>query len=347
MKSLPLLCALPLLVGTALANQEGWPVPANELDVFTPYLGHWEGTGTLRRSPDSEPTSWTARNHTRKFLGGFWILEEMTIEMEGFPTPVEMRTICGWDAENQKLVRCSVGSMGHGGVTELAHIDGALVSVSAIFKQGVHLSDRVIWRAGKDSWSITLERGFNAGETFQYGEGTFRRIEAKNEATPVDAASSATPLKPEMAGAKPLLGNHRVDGWIIPMPGLPRMDIGAVEKNRSILGGNAIESLVVGDPMPGMEGSFEAFSYFWWAEEKQCFISAWFDSMGAAEISECRPADENTWVMTRAGMLMGQPMVDRSVLTFADGGMSSVYTDRMVGTDEPQRVFKAKYSAIE
>jgi len=293
--------------------------------------------------------AWKANASTRKILGGFWILEELNVRIEGVPQGIEVKTVYGWDEEGQRLLRCTMDNADSASVTEVARTqDGALVFLEGMRRQDFFLSMRIVLRGGEDSWSIAMERGFNGDPTFTYGEGTFKRMSEESIAAREPAATALAPVElvGNMTAAKPMTGHYKMEGWIIPFPGMERMPLAATETARPILGGQVIESRVIGDEeVTGMH--FEGRSFTFWKEERQSYTTAWFDNMGNAEISEGRPSGKDAWVMTRAATLAGQPLVDRSVLTFEKGNLKAVYTDRAVGTDEPQRIFEATYSAGE
>lgn len=103
-----------LLPLAGLASQEGMemPSPNAEMAKYDPLLGYFKGSGTSSSDQGGEPKKWTATSWSRKVLNGFFVREDISIQIEGLPKALVFRTYYGYDNRLKQHFGYSVDNMG-------------------------------------------------------------------------------------------------------------------------------------------------------------------------------------------------------------------------------------------
>ncbi len=59
------------------------PLPAKEQAKFHELIGHWQGSGKVKATPDAEAGDWTGVSVAKSVLGGHFVRED-TVSSESF-----------------------------------------------------------------------------------------------------------------------------------------------------------------------------------------------------------------------------------------------------------------------
>lgn len=338
------LCPVVLLFPTAVAAAQ-MPGPAPELSAFRPLVGHWIGEGRMQPAgPEGPAFEWAATLDVTPVLAGHFFQEDLAVDL-GDAGEYRARTWYGWDTERARYVACSVDNEGGAGVTRVHFTrEGALITARASEMANGDVSvQRSVLRITADAWEHTVLQSVDGAPESLLVQGTFHRVEGPPERAEIDLDEHAGPegLDEDMRPLAPLVGRWRVEGEMVPMPGMDPVAIAGTETTLPAFGGRALLSRVVGQPQ-----DYEAVTLVWADRVRGGFHSVLADSTGAFVESELHVL-EGHMVQVHAGTFLGQPYAERTVLSLGDSGPTSVTSDRYTGDGPGVRVFHATYSRIE
>jgi hypothetical protein len=337
--------ALVCLATPVLAAQEEQLQPAEELAAFETMLGHWEGRGTVVMAPGTDGLPWTATIDVRRILDGHAVQEQVTVNLgEGMP-PMEMQSIYAFESESGELINFGVGSMGGNAGGNCKWLDrGTLISTGSGYEDGQWFTDRATSKFTQDTWTFDIQRMLATGPAFEHLAGTFKKTAREGAAK--EASARADKLAEPLARLEPLIGKWKLEGSMIPMPGMERVPISGSETYRPVYEGQAVEVRVRGDKAPGSDFEYKALGFLFMDEHAGCYQFGYVSNMGDAGAAETRWTDDGALVTTHAGTSMGAPMVERSMAKMTDDGGMHVTMDRMLGSGKSERTFEARYTRV-
>lgn len=341
------LAALVAFVVPALAQDMERPSPSPKLKAFEPFTGSWTGKGTVTPQEGADPMPWTATTVMKPVLDGFFFQDDSKIEMPGMPTPLGMRTVYGWDAENERYVAYGVGNTGEGEMATVHFPDPrTMVMGSAGLRMGQYTVSRAVWKIDGDTSTFVSERANDAGDWYVEVEGTFERGDATAPASVqvVDASFMDVPVHEQTSRlADALSGKYAIQGSMTIAPGMPETKIRGTEAIGPAFGGHVVFSRVEGFA-EGDDHPYVGETYMTWNAVDQSYDLVMFDNMGMVGAGQLRFVDDATLVGVFAGPMMGTPSVQRSVTRIGENGVTGAVSHSIVGAHEPMKSFEAKYT---
>lgn len=332
------LCAL----AAPLAAQEA-PEPSPKLSAFEPLVGTWTGKGTANHDEGQPAGEWTATVEFQPILDGFFFQEDTIVEI-GAPTPLQMRTVFGWDSEKERYVSFGAGNTGESYYTTVYFPDAkTLVVDRAGQEQGQPVVSRNTWKIGDKNLTYIAQRAVGTGKWHTMVEGTFERASNTNRKNFTEASFIETPVDANLEKlSKRIAGTYEVTGTMKMMPDMPEMKITGTEAVRRMFGGHAIHSHIEGETA-GEEGKYLADGYITWNPVEKCYDAVFFDNMGMVGESQMRFAGDDELIGTSAGTMMQTPVVCRTTMTLGENGIETVTATSIVGSGEPYDSFQATY----
>jgi hypothetical protein len=339
----PVLAVLACLV--PLTAQDSAPQPSPKLEAFAPFVGHWTGSGTVVPEEDGAAVEWTATVEFAPVLGGFFFQDDTVVEMVGMPTPLVMRTVYGWDAENERYVAYGIGNTGEAQLTRV-HFPkpGTMVMAGSGMRFGQLTLGRTVWMAKGDSTSFRSERANDAGSWYTEVQGRMQRVETAPKPAPAEASFMDMPVpEPIEKLLDAMAGTYGVAGAMTMAPGMPEMKVRGTERIGAAFGGHALHSRVEGYA-DNDEVLYVGDTYMTWNEVDRCYDLVMFDNMGAVAKAQNRFAEDGSLVGVFSGPMMGQLTVQRSVTKFGERGVQEIYGHTISGTHPPMETFRMHYT---
>jgi len=350
---LSVLSIFPVLSGSLAAQEkpkEGASPLVPELAKFARLIGDWEGSGTVRMSPQADPMPWTSRSTATAVLGGRFLRTEMRIEFGPGAPAMVFRSFYGLDPSTKKLVAVSVGNTGECSVSDRVSWvgDDTLVVLEMADQGGVPMLSRSIVEFVEDEQRFRWEAATGAGAFTPMVEGTMQRSEKAYRISAEELSSGfmpGMPTSPEMEKLARIAGEYTMTGDFTMSPGAEPVKISSRESIRPIFGGAALFSHVRGDPIPGLDMAYEAFAYITWHAPSECYREIYLTNMGEFAVQELRFLDDRTLVSVSDQIQFGQPVAARGLIKLGeDGGIIRVALDRMSGAQPPERAFTGEYT---
>ncbi len=309
--------------------------PAPQVKKFTPLVGTFQGSGTVAMAPGGEAANWTATVRGEWILGGHFVQQDEDIQTP--QGPLMIRSIYGWDREQQEFVCYGVSNMGPA-PSDITWIDeSTLVNVWHGTREGTPYVERWTMKFDDKGYAFTLDRGDGNGQFYNHVKGRFDRNAKPDAARAPDAASAAP--GPELKLLQPMIGDWTLTGRVN-VPGM-NMDIAGSESIAWMYGGAVIAGHAKGEP----EGSYFGDWYISYDNEAKCYRQLYASNLGEIGWEESHFVD-GKFVSISANKQYGVPAVSRGVVEFADGGLSRAYADRIAGAGETIRIFQASYKRI-
>ena len=338
-----LLGAFSLLCLSVLGQEP--PPPASQLAKLEPFVGNWGLSGTMRETPDGEELPWTATHSARWVLGGHFLREELIITTGPGMPQIAFTSFSGWDNENGKYMSYGANNMGQVDAIEVHFIDDhTTVTARTAIMLGQVMMERGIVRIEEDSYSLEVQSSTGDGPFFTHVMGTATRTSAEGEAQAVEATMSFAPAAPEMALLEKMTGEYEVVGSVVPAPGVPEMAITGTETYSLILGGTVLQQHLIGGAV-GEDATYEAIGYMAWDPANNCYSTISVDNMGMAGKVQMRKLGDRMLVATMAAQMYGEPTLSRTTLNLdAQGHISTVFSDMIIGASETKRTFSGTYT---
>lgn len=323
--------------------------PAKQLQKYAPMAGTWEGTGTVLNNPGGDVDNWTSKSSARWVLNGHFLREDLRIEFDSMPNPLEFTNLYGWDRENQRHVMIEVSNLGTAKIKDVYWMpDGKMVTADTTMMMGIPIVDRWVTEIGDGEISFTCHEAHGAGPFFELVTGTAKRTTNKHTAVALlDAAFAPQVVGPraqKMSKLMPLSGDYTMKGWIEMAPGTPKMKISGVESVRPIYDGSLLEVVMQGDPTEATGGfGYEGLAWYSWDDRDGCYKMTYANNMGELSEQNCRQVSDKL-IFTHEGLHMGQPTASRGVLTLTDDGSLNSFSSYALEADRaPRENFYATY----
>jgi hypothetical protein len=316
--------------------------PAPELKRLEPLIGSWSGKGTVDR-PRSGRTQWQAEGSYRWSHAGCWLQEDMIVHFAGTEQPVAVRAYLGWDKEDRRYVMCCLYNDGDIRVDEFEFLpDGTLMTVATL-RRPLTFAERTLIKVDGDV--MTHEIGLLLPDAMlDYGKGTFRRVEDR----PIDALQ--VPAGGEAAGAAMqrlcrAAGVYDIAGALIVMPGAPPTKVTGTGTWTARFADRALHGHSEG-AAEGTPGTYVADVFWGWDRRRARFTSFHVSNMGeVGQMDMWAASAGNTYISTAAAPYMGQPMVQRYVLTVDEAGaFTKGRSHSIIGLAEPFESFTVTYT---
>lgn len=335
------LVTIPLLTPFAKSQEEA-SGPAKEQARFHKLIGHWQGTGEFRLAPDAPASEWTTVATARSILGGHFVQEDVSIDFGAYaPNPFVMRNYYGYDKESKKWLMHSFNNMGGVSVSEVLWEEGKMLIGNSTTELGQLLIEHSIRTLEGDSYTMEIRRAVGSGESFVHSLGIFERQEVADASFAKDIPAFM-PAAEQMSKLNNWVGSFRMEGWMIMSPAMPKMDIMATETMGMIFGGNALEIVLVGDPIPGV-GSYEGRGAIVWSALDQCYKNIVLDSSGKATMMNANWVGNDFVVGTYKTEARLPVAIQTTVACDAKGEPKTVVEYRVTGNGEPVLSFQGKY----
>ncbi len=327
------------------AQDDMMMTPPKELARYEKLLGNWEGAGEVVMSPGQDAMKWTSRSSCKKVLGGWAFQEDTRIDfaMEGAP-PLIFRSYYGFDQPTKQFRVMSFSNAGSPGMSRLLWADeNTLVGSQSMMEDGQAVVES--WRThfvdGK-TYELRITRAVATSAPFVHVSGRMTRGGEGFEVGPDTLALA-------MAEPASAMGRLRDDsgtwiirkGSVVPMPGMDAMAISGKETISRILGGHIQMGHVVGDAVPGSPFVYEGYVYIGWSDQDRCYKSFTLGNSGEFMVEDARILRDGSMVFVSTGVLMGQPMANRTTLAYGDDGKTMhIRTTRLLGTGQPEISFE-------
>jgi len=341
--------ALAVFTSPVLAQEDmpmGLPQPAKELEKFSRLIGYWQGEGTSTQGPNKPMGKWTSTSHIRKVLGGHFLREDVRIDGEGWPAPLQFIQFFGYDKKKQRYTSVAVSNMGTAERSEIIfQDDNTMVSAGVKFFQGKLVTERWVTKFGDDGKiSFVGHEAIGDGDFFVHVKGTSTRIDGKPKAKIVDASATMSEPTTEMGKLKGLIGTLRFKGEMLMMPGTPMMPISGESITESLFGGTVLQTVINGDPTEGV--SYHGWHALVWNPRDKNYVSVGVNNMGENAFETGVWASNTELLFTAASPWYGGiPAVYSGVMKCAaDGTLKSYTSHAIIGTHKPAKVFHIDYS---
>lgn len=334
---LPVLSCLLL----PLPAQEGPPSPPEQLQKLQRLVGSWRGSGTAAMQP-GVTTNWTCEATYRWALGNFWLQCDTSIAFEGGETPMRFREYMGFDTEARHFVNVVVSNTGEVTLAPVAFVgDDKLVLAMARLQDGTPLAERSVTTIGKDAIDFTIT--FVAGDApaVEGVQGKLQRV-PQAAPTPLEKTAAFAPMAPEMARLGRMGGDYAVQGQMVMVPGSPPVKIQGRDAARPLFGGSILQVVTKGTA-EGMPGEYEATVFYGWDAAEQCYRGVMVSNMGEVGQTRARFVGDDKFVAVWAGMMMGQPTANHTLMQLQDGRPQSLVSHCISGDGKPYECMRASY----
>lgn len=317
-----LLLALGAFTG-AVAQADGdtkmpLPPPAKEMAKLDPLLGHWSGKGVAIMTDGGEEMPWTSTSTVKKILGGHFLEETVLIEM-GMPVPMMFRTVYAWDHERKCYTAFGCGNMGSAGKSDMFWSpDGKMVQSKISMEGEDVVTERWVTEIDDDELSFVGYRAVNGGASFVHVKGTMKRKDKQTTLPAGSAKMAMSPASEELTPCHEMAGTWNYEGWVIPMPGAPKMEIEGIETVETILGGHTVMSVVDDKPT-----GYKAMSYMYWDDRSKTIKVFGVNNMGEVHDGSAYFSD-GEMLMGHAGKMRGQFMVGENRMTIGEDKIDMV-----------------------
>ena len=341
-------CAAALWLA-ALVPAQGFDLtPAPELKKLNRLVGTWKNAGTLAPGPDATPMPWTSTTTNRWVLGGHFLRERTLIEGDGIPGSLQFVNYIGWNKTRGTMMNYSVSNTGEIAVAPIHWTDdNTMVTAATTAVQGQLQVDRWVTKLGTDTIEFVGMQAKGDGDFFVHVEGTGEltsRQPKKIETTDASFMADLTETPEKMTRFAGIAGEYQMKGWMVFMPGMPKMEISGSETVSPMFGKTIIRFLMKGDPIEMSPVLYEHEGYLAWDEAMGCYRTLFFNNMGEVAIDECHMAGDRRLIMTNATPKNGQPTVARHVMEFdGDGAITKFWTHTIIADATPSKVFEADY----
>jgi hypothetical protein len=351
MRTLSLSLSFAIILAVPAFAQEpagmAMPQPAPQLEKLELMLGNWVGSGQVAMGADAKPTPWTSESVVQRVLGGFFVEERLHVSFGEAMPPLVMHNFYGWDADTEQYRVVGVNNTGATDVSTM-HFSGAstLVGAAIQLREGQPVLERWVARYAGDACELSVDQAIGSAPFFTHVTGKFTRAPARGASFSLEDVGAMGPVASELGKLRPLVGKWRVKGTMVPAPGAPEMAIAGTETVKPVFGGVALASHTLGDPTPGMPGTYESIGYYVWDAAHRAYDVVYVSNMGEAGRMEGRFAGEGTIVWTSDQRYMGSASANRIIQTITgsgDGRTLRVVSDRLLGTDAAVRDFTAEY----
>ncbi|MBX3464036.1 MAG: DUF1579 family protein [Planctomycetes bacterium] len=344
MKSLACSSALSTFVLAALPAQEGPPGPAAELAKFQSLVGHWAGGGTAQFGPGAPPVKWTARGSYQWVMDGHFVQEDFEVAFDGQPVPMVFRAYLGWDRENGRYVSATIGNGGSVRLHEAHWLeDGTLLQLMHQRQAGLPYAERTRTRVEGGTMSLAIDLLMVDGPLLQTVAGKLGRAEKGYTADWTTAAFQGAEPAPDLTRLVRSAGDYEVEGAMVMAPGGPEIVIRGTDSFRPVFGGTVFFGATVGTA-EGLPGEYRGDVFWGYDADRRCLHGVYVSNFGEVMAMDGWWAADGQLVSTFAGMLQGQPMAQRMLLSFDDKGHAkAAVADTMHGTGAPFRSFRAAY----
>ena len=341
----------PLVLSAALATLPSAVVPAQsfgpalELKKLEPLVGRWQTSGTSVMVPGQPEGKWTSESNYRWVLGGHYLRADSWVDFdtEGMGR-LEFVGFMGWDRENKRYVSWDVSNMGTI-ASSVVHWTGddTFVQVATGVEDGEPTIERWVTKIGDGKMSFVVHRAVGTGDFHRHVRGAGERIsEQAAEVQAADTSFMADAAKAKMKRFAKANGVYDVKGWMIPVPGAPKVEIFGSDVRRMIFDDTVLAGHLRGNAAPGMP-AYEAVQFIAWDPIDNTYKALGLCNYGEAQLQDAR-WHGNSLVMTGAHLHMGQSMVARSLFQVDDhGGFQTMSSHDIQGTAAPAHCFEATY----
>lgn len=339
-----------LFISPVLAQEDeamGPPQPAKELEKLSRLIGYWEGEGTNASGPGQPVGKWTSTSHVRKVLDGHFLREDLRIQGEGWPAPLQFISFTGYDRHAKRFISVCVSNMGTADLDEIDfQDDDTMVTVGTKRFMGKPVVERWVTKLGDDTMSYVGHEAIGDGDWFVHVKGTSKKVE-KQPTGDIVNASFMVSAGEDMGRLKGLVGTLRFKGEMVMMPGTPATPISGESITDSIFGGTVLQAIVKGDPADGH--AYRGWYAMSWDPNKKKYVSVGVNNVGEAVIEKGVWASDTELLFTCARPYWGGlPSVHSGVMKCGkDGALKSYTAHSIIGTHKPFKSFHIDYSKPE
>jgi len=353
--------ALILFTSPVLAQEDaahsGFPQPAKELEKFSKLIGYWQGEGTAAKDASSPMMKWTSSSHVRKVLGGHFLREDVRIDGEGWPAPMQFITFYGYDQHKKRFINIGISNMGTAEIAEVTfQDDNTMITAGTRLHMGKRVVDRWVTKLGdgkvgtaksmfsRAKISFVGHQAIGDGDFFVHVKGTVTRIDGKPKAKIVDASASMGEPTTEMGKLKGLIGTMRFKGEMLIMPGSPMMPISGESITEPLFGGTVLKTIINGDEVQGQ--AYHGWHALVWNPTDKNYVSIGVNNMGEVSVEKGTWASDTELLFTCSRPYYGGiPSVHSGVMKCAaDGSVKSYTSHSIIGTHKPVKSFHIDYT---
>lgn len=348
MRYLPLPCLFVVLSSMVLSHraaaQGGPPGPAPELQRLAPLAGNWTGSGVMHE-PGGATTKWTADGSCAWCLEGHFLQAVFAVRFDGVDGTFHFRDYYGWDRERHRYVVARVDSGGQARLHDLQRLaDGALVRLSLTTQGEATFAEREVVKVDGDEMTLATHLLIAAAAPVHLIDGRFARggpgCAADRDGEPWQGAVPHEQIARLCRSA----GVYDVSGEMVMAAAQPPIGIRGTDTFSARYSGLVLHGRTEGE-VQGLPGEYVGDVFWAYDQARGCLGGFYVSNAGEAMALEARWAPDGRLVATGSGLLMGQPMVRRTMLEFApDGAARAAQSHAILGTAPPIENFRATYT---
>lgn len=317
--------------------------PAPQLKKLQHLVGSWAGGGVMSE-PTGQRGNWTMKSTYKWALGGHFLQEDFSWEVDGVEGAMVVRNYIGWDRERGRFVTAMINSQGRVGLHDVAVLpDGTLLTLQRHHQGGAPFQERARVRVEGDTLDLRVEMLMAEGNSLEVLGGELTRGGEGFAGDWGTAPWMGAPAGPGMAGLAKLAGTYETTGQMVMGPGMPETSITGTDRWQMVFGGTAMHGTTRGQAA-GAPDAYESHALWGWDPHAQCLRTVYVDSMGQVGEMQCR-WHEGMLVSTMHGTQMGTPTTQRYVIRVDEQGHAqSCKGHVMFGAGEPFLSFSANYA---
>ena len=210
---------------------------------------------------------------------------------------------------------------------------------------GQVVTDSSVSEWTKGSYKFHIDRSAAGGKFFRHVEGEYQRGDEGFDAAKATERLAIAPAPEELEKLGGHLGKWRVTGKFSPLPDVPLQPIAGRNDVRSILGGHAHFTDIIGDDAPPK--AYRGNVYLVWDTGANSYKGFSVDNYGGLAVENAYRQGENKMVYTASHVLWGMPQAGRTVVEWDnETGETKMTSHRAAGAHAPDVSFEATLKRV-
>jgi hypothetical protein len=193
--------------------------------------------------------------------------------------------------------------------------------------------------------TMTIDMLMPEGPSTQILDGTLTRSDTAFEVDWNAKSWQGAMPAPELQLLARSAGAYDVRGAMVGAPGQPEVAITGTDTFRRVFGDTIFHGHTVG-AAEGIPGEYRGEVFWSFDTDRKCLVGVYVSNFGEVMSMDAWWSGDDQLVSTFAGVMRGQPLAQRMLLSFDDKGRAQhAVAHALMGTTAPFESFRATYTA--